>query len=66
MAKILTNNVTYCDKCKKFVEYEEAEIKEGAHVYYAYGCEKNFELYDYIECPNCGEEIDLFRNQILL
>ena len=55
MAEILSNKVTFCLRCKKFVSYDKADIQKGEHVYYVYGCEENYAPYKYIVCPKCNK-----------
>ena len=66
MAEILSNKVTFCLRCKKFVSYDKADIQKGEHVYYVYGCEENYAPYKYIVCPKCNKEIELDKEKIML
>ena len=66
MAEILSNKVTFCLRCKKFVSYDKTDIKKGEHVYYVYGCEENYAPYKYIVCPKCNKEIELDKEKIVL
>lgn len=59
MLNVLSNKVVYCKKCKKYIEYTKDEIKKKKDVYYAYGCEANYFIVKYIECPICKKHIEI-------
>lgn len=59
MAKVLTGNICRCSHCKRYVSFTRSDVKRGEHEYLVYGCEPNWEEYDYVVCPNCKQEIEL-------
>lgn len=59
MAKVLTGNICRCSHCKRYVSFTRSDVKHGEHEYLVYGCEPNWEEYDYVVCPNCKQEIEL-------
>lgn len=59
MVKILDNNITKCDKCRSYLEYDKSDIETkemsyGVGTYYG-------ETYmgKLITCPKCGNKIEV-------